>query len=971
MNLFKFILIILIGFVLVFNETLLSQGKFNPSVFNNDPLGTKVYVLKNGLTVFLSVNKSEPRIATRIAVKTGSKNDPSDATGLAHYLEHMLFKGTDKYGTKNYEIEGKLIDEIISLYEEHRKENDPLKRKEIYRKIDSVSYIASGYAIPNEYDKMCSSIGATGTNAYTSFEQTVYINEIPSNQLENWLTVEAERFRNPVMRLFHTELEVVYEEKNRSMDNGSSKAFENLFSGLFSNHTYGTQTTIGTVEHLKNPSLKKVIDYYNTYYVPNNMAIILSGDFDSDDAIKLIDENFGSMQSRTVPVFNPPVEDPIKEPVIRTVYSPDAENLLIGFRLPAGTTGDVDVMNMLISVLSNGTAGLIDLNIMKKQKALSASAFAYDLNDYSVLLMSAAPREGQSLEELKDLLLSQVELIKKGEFAVWYLDAVRNNYKLNQTKGYTSNNSRVSLYVDAFTSNKSFDYYLKTLERYEKIIKSDIVAFANRYFGNNYVVVYKKTGADNSMQKIAKPEITPVQVNRDSESEMLKSVVNKKVHDITPEFIDYKKEIKSFLVKSTNEVYTVKNTENGLFEMSFIFEFGNNADRKISTALAFLKLLGTDSRTVSAINEEFYRLACSYNVTQNNERIIVSLSGLNENFKPALALLMNLFSSVKPDKDAFNNLAEDILKSRANGKLNKNMILRNALTNYGMYGKDSPFTNILTSDELKNMNPVVLTDWIKSLFRYVHTVTYYGPYSSGDLEKELYPYYRTKDLPLEVPVNSVFNEIPTEENKIYFVHYNMKQVEIVFLNRSNLYKMEDLPVITLFNEYFGGGMSSIVFQDLREAKALAYSVSSVYRIPDSRNKHHYLYSYIGTQSDKLGEALDGFQSLLNNMPLSDISFNAAKEGVVKSIQTNRILRGAIINSYLANKRLGIDYDYRKNIYEKVSSMSLNDVNEFNGKHIKNRTFTYLVIGDRNKLDFRLIEKYGKVEELPLEQVFGY
>ncbi|MCI0472503.1 MAG: insulinase family protein, partial [Ignavibacteria bacterium] len=428
---------------------------------------------------------------------------------------------------------------------------------------------------------------------------------------------------------------------------------------------------------------------------------------------------------------------------------------------------DVDLLNIFGSILSNGTAGLIDINIVKKQKALSASAYVYDLNDYSVLLMSASPRDGQTLEELKDLLLSQIELIKKGDFADWYPEAVRNNYRLYLARGYTNNNSRAGMYVDAFTGNMPFDYYLATLDRYGKITKQDVIVFANTYFGNNYTVVFKKTGDDKAVQKIVKPEITPVMVNRESESVMLKNIVKTPVSEIAPKFIDFKKEISTFFVKSANEVYTVKNTENGLFELSFIFEFGNNADRKVSTALAYLKLLGTENKSVSEINEEFYKLACTYNVTQNNERIIVSLSGLNDNFKPALSLLMSIFSNVKPDKTASNNLKEDILKSRANSKLNKNVILRSALMNYGIYGKDSPLTNILSSEELSNINPEVLTDWIKSLFRYVHTVTYYGPFGKDELQKELYPYYRTKDIPLEVPVNRKFPETPTDENRIY------------------------------------------------------------------------------------------------------------------------------------------------------------------------------------------------------------
>ena len=450
----KLLFILLLSFAVT---SAFAQKKYSFVSFDGDPMGTRIYKLDNGLTVFMSVNKAEPRITTRIAVKAGSKNDPSDATGLAHYLEHMLFKGTSNFGSKDYSQEGKLINEIIDLYEQHRATSDELQRKMIYRKIDSVSYLASGYAIPNEYDKMLASIGATGTNAYTSSEQTVYTNEIPSNQLTKWLTIEAERFREPIMRLFHTELEVVYEEKNRSMDNGSSKAFENLYAGLFQKHTYGTQTTIGTVEHLKNPSLKKVINYFNTYYVPNNMAIILAGDFNPDDAIKLIDEKFGSMPSKVVPEFIPAVEEPIKSPIEKTVFSPESESILLGFRLPGAGTDEFDVLSMLSSILYNGSAGLIDLNIVKQQKALNAAAFLDDMMDYSTLIFSAAPREGQSLEDLKSLILAEVDKVRKGDFPDWMIEATINNYKLGRVRGFQSNDYRAQAYVSAFTTNITWD----------------------------------------------------------------------------------------------------------------------------------------------------------------------------------------------------------------------------------------------------------------------------------------------------------------------------------------------------------------------------------------------------------------------------------------------------------------------------------------------------------------------------------
>jgi predicted Zn-dependent peptidase len=282
----------------------------------NDPFKARIYTLKNGLKVYMSVYKNAPRIQTYIAVRAGSKNDPATATGLAHYLEHMVFKGTDKFGTKDFAKESVEITKIENLYETYRQTKDDAQRKKIYHQIDSISGVAAKYAIANEYDKMLAGIGGQGTNAFTSFDQTVYVNDIPSNQLENWLKIEAERYRKPVLRLFHTELEAVYEEKNRGLDSDNSKLWEAVFAGLFKNHTYGTQTTIGTIDHLKNPSMKEIMKYFNANYVPNNMAICLSGDFDPDETIKLIEKNFGSMPSKPVTPYTFEKEAPITEKVV-------------------------------------------------------------------------------------------------------------------------------------------------------------------------------------------------------------------------------------------------------------------------------------------------------------------------------------------------------------------------------------------------------------------------------------------------------------------------------------------------------------------------------------------------------------------------------------------------------------------------------------------------------------------------------
>ncbi len=507
------IILISIGLTLLIVNQIKEMKKLENryETYQNDPLKARIYTLENGLKVYLTTYTDAPRVQTNIAVRAGSKNDPRDATGLAHYLEHMLFKGTDVYGSLDFSAEKPMLEKIESLYEEYRSidMDDTENRERVWRQIDSISGESAKYAIANEYDKMVSGLGAKGTNAYTSFEKTVYINDIPSNQIEKWLKLEAERFRYPVFRLFHTELEAVYEEKNRGLDNDGRKMFEALLDGLFPNHQYGQQTTIGTIEHLKNPSLTEIRKYFNKYYVPNNMAICLSGDFDYDETIELINKYWGGFERKEDPTFELIKEKPITEPVFKEVYGPEAERLYIGFRFDGANTKDATMLTMVDMVLSNSSAGLIDLNLNQEQELIGGGCFPYVLKDYSMHGFYGRPKQGQSLEEVKDLLLSQIDEVKKGNFEDWLVDAIISDLKLSQIKKLESNNGRANEFVEAFTLNILWEDHQNEMTQLEKVTKQDIIDFANARYADNYIVVYKRTGEDKLVIKVTKPTITP------------------------------------------------------------------------------------------------------------------------------------------------------------------------------------------------------------------------------------------------------------------------------------------------------------------------------------------------------------------------------------------------------------------------------------------------------------------------------
>ena len=938
----------------------------------HDPLGVRVYTLANGLTVYLSDYKNAPRIQTYLAVRAGSKNDPATATGLAHYLEHMVFKGTSRLGTKDWRKEKPELDKIEALYETYRGErNDPAARKRTYHQIDSISGVAARYAVPNEYDKLMGSIGAKGSNAHTSNEETVYQEDIPSNQLEKWAAVQSERLHEMVPRLFHTELEAVYEEKNRGLDSDFNKEFEALNAGLYPTHPYGTQTTIGTIEHLQNPSITEIKKYFGQYYVPNNMALCLSGDLDFDQTIRLIDKYFGGLQSKPVPAFNPPVEKPITAPIVKEVLGPQAENVMLGYRLPGKATRDGLHLRMLDKILTNGQAGLFDLDLNQQQQALQAQTFA-DLNDdYSTHVLYGTPRQGQRLEEVQALMLAEVEKVKRGDFPDWLIPAIVNNEQLTRTKSYESNEARASALYESFIERVSWADYVKQNEDFATITKAEIVKFANDNYGADYVAVFKRTGKDPNAVKVIKPAITPVPANRDAASAFYTEVSKLPNTELQPVFIDYKKDIQTAEIKPGLPLYYTKNTENGLFSLFYAIDLGTNNNPLLDVATDYLQYLGTGQYTAAQLQQEFYKLGCSFAISSSQDRILISLSGLDSNLEPAMQLFEQLLNNPRPDAAALKNQVAGILKQRQDAKLNKGIILNQALLNYAKYGPRNPFTSVVPEAQLKALKPGQLTSLLKSLPTYQHRVLYYGPRELAGITSVVQTEHKTPATLKPDPAARDFAEQPLKDKKVYWVDYNMVQAEILFLTKGDIYNKMMAPTVALYNEYFGGGMGSIVFQDLRESKALAYSAMSRYANADKTGRSNYVISYIGTQSDKLPEAMSGMENLLTDMPLADANLAIAKQSIRNSIATDRITHEGVLLSYERARRLGLDYDLRRDVYAQTQDLTFGELQKFQQTKIKGQNQVILVIGSKDRLNFKELARYGTVQQLTLKEIFGY
>ena len=940
-----------------------------------DPMNTKIYTLDNGLKIYMTVNKETPRVQTYIAVKVGSKNDPKETTGLAHYLEHLMFKGSESFGTSDYAAEKPLLDSIKALFEIYRTKTDPEERKAIYHQIDSISYEASKIAIPNEYDKLMAIIGAENTNAFTSNDMTVYQEDIPSNEIDNWAKIEADRFIHPVIRGFHTELEAVYEEKNMSLTQDNSKAMEALDAALFPHHPYGLQTTLGTQEHLKNPSIVNIENYRANFYVPNNVAICVSGDFDPDTFVATIEKYFGEWKPNpNIKYLEYEPEQAITTPVQKDVYGLDAEFVMLGWRVPGANDHlRSEVGDLVGDILYNGQAGLGDLNLIQAQKLNGFYGFNYTRPDYGEFMLVGYPREGQTLDEVRDLMLGQVAKLRSGDFDESLIQATTNNYKLSNMRELENNEDRAMSFVQSFINGHDWKDDALQMRRLEKVTRQQIIDWANEHLGaNSYVAVYKRIGEDKGIEKIAAPAITPIETNRDKQSEFLTEIQNTPVQPIEPVFIDFSKDMSKGSVAEGIEFLYKKNETNDITTLNCVFNKGSQDDPRLSLAFDYLSYLGTPTRTAEQIRKEMYDLACTQRLSCGSTQSYLGVSGLDENIGKALDIVEDLIFNALPDTTVLAELKSDIFKSRSDNKLNQRACF-SALQKYIFYGPEFIRKTTLTNEQVAALTSDELLQAVRDLYGKGHDILYYGPSDESAAKKTLAEHHRISENP--EPLAKAFPAVRrVESSEVFIAPYDANQFYYLqYSDRGETFSVANDPWTRMYNTYFGSGMGAIVFQEMREARGLAYSASAYLSDLGHKDCDYIFYAFIASQNDKVKEAVEAFDSIINDMPESEKAFEVAKTSLLTSIRTGRTTGFGVLSEYLDLQDYGLTEDREKAVFEQVQGMTLADVKAFQEKWIKGRKYVYGILGNQNdpKFDNEFVSTLGPVTELTLEEIFGY
>jgi predicted Zn-dependent peptidase len=629
-------------------------------------------------------------------------------------------------------------------------------------------------------------------------------------------------------------------------------------------------------------------------------------------------------------------------------------------------------MTLAEMILTNGHAGLVDLNINQKQRMLNAGSAPTKLHDYVYVMMFGSPKKGQTLEEARDILLEQIDLLQKGEFPDWLLQACINDLRLREIQTYKSNNGRVWTIGETFWLDVPWANKVNELDEMEKITKEQIMDFAKKYLRrDNYVVVYKRRGKPADVEKVKKPKITPIKINRDNKSDFVKMIEGRKVADIQPVFVDVKKDIQTVEAQNNVKVYYTKNEENEAFSLYYIIDMGAYQDRYFNIASDYITYLGTDKYTPEQIKEEFYKIGCSFNMFTSSDRSYIILSGLSKGMEEAMKLFEHLLQNAKPNQEALNNLVNDILKYRENAKFNQGAIMT-YLYYYGVYGGiNSParYTQ-LSEKELKTLTPDMLISKLQDWMTYKQYAIYHGPETPEKVVSAINAIHNPKDLK-DVPAPKTFQESVPETDRVFVANYDAPQVTFYSVSFGNKYQRELIPKIQLYNEYFGGSMNSIVFQELREARALAYSAGSQYISPGRLDQLQMNLCYIGCGTNKLKEAVEAFDELLLNMPENEASFTIAKDALLTSYRTNRISPENLVWNYLSWQRLGINEDPRKENFEKIQTLNFADIKQFQQEYVTNKPRTFIVLGKTKEMDMKFLKTIGKVKVLKLKEIFGF
>ncbi len=935
----------------------------------------KTYKLQNGLTVILDQDTSQKEVVGIVGVNVGSKDEEENATGLAHYLEHMLFKGTQTMGTSDWEKEKPFIDEIYKLYDKLQGAKTQEEIQKINEEINKVSQEASKYAIPNELSKLIEQMGGVNMNASTSFDVTEYHNTFPPNQLEGWLDLYAHRFQKPVFRLFQTELEAVYEEKNRAEDNPSRAYSSKLHASIFKDHPYA-RPIIGYTEHLKRPNISKMREFFEKWYVPENMVLILSGNFDIAKAETIIADKFGKWVAKKAPVREAKKLQGFKgKEVVKVKLTPFLKGEMV-YNLPDCSEKENLVMDVVASLLSNSAqTGLLNKLSLDGDVAY-ASASTMELKEGNTFSISFAPvfdinqRRQMSFKSAEKLINAQIKKLKKGDYEDWLLDQVKTNMVTQYELAMENSMIRARILLDAFIKgyapNRVFNYKNELAA-----INKDMVGKAvKKYIGKDYLAFYSYKG-EADKEKIEKPKLDPIKPQKHEPSEYAKYFQTIPVTKAEHNFMNLNKDVTTLLYQNKIKFHYVPNKRNDVFNMDIVFNVGTKEIPMLKYAARLMNNAGIMAQhKPDELRKEFGKLGITYQFSVSPYKTSVHLQGSEKNLGQACQLISRLMLMPEIESKALNRIIGSEYQSRMLGKKIAGVQV-SALNQYILYKDKSSFIDRMKMKDLIDLTLSDVTKKLTEALTYNADIYYYGKLTipeAGQILKENLAFGASRK---DGGKPKQKETVKYDKNTIILVN-NSKSTQsqiFLFVNGSPV-PLRQKPLVSAFNQYFSGGFTGLMMKEIREFRSLAYTAGANIASPLYPTWNSNFFGSIGTQADKTAEAVEVAVGLLKNMPEYPERIENVKRYLINSSFLARPSDRDL--AYVVNllKEQGYRIDPTQQNLPAYRSMKFEDMVAFYKRHLQGKPYVIGIVGPLKKIDTDALKKYGKIVKLNPSKLFS-
>lgn len=935
-------------------------------------LKVKEYRLENGLTVWLNEDHSQPKVFGAVVVKAGAKDCPD--TGIAHYFEHMMFKGTDRIGTLDYESEKVLLDSIAMKYDELAMTEDTAARARLQKEINELSIRSSEYVIPNEFNRLINRFGGSGLNAATSYDATIYFNTFSPQYMVQWAEINSERLINPVFRLFQSELETVYEEKNMYGDFIGGQVMDTLMARYFGPHPYA-YPIIGSTKNLKNPRLTEMHKFFEDYYVASNMALILSGDFDAQQVMPILEKAFSRIRSGNAPkqekVMLPPFNG--RETMKVKFPIPFIKAMGLGFRGVSANHEDQVALNIAVNLLnnSNGT-GYLD-KLMVEHKLMGALAINESMNEAGILAVAIMPKLLiQSYSSAEKMVWDEINRVKNGDFS----DEMFNSLKLEQKRQYASSleniDSRATIMMNLFSQGKSWNDYLNEVARIESITKEDVVRVAQKYFSNNYLCVTKSTGK-YPKDNLPKPAFSPVVPrNADASSSYAKQLEKIPEQQVAPRIIDFEKDVKTSKLTPLVTLYTTPNPLNDIFTLNISYGIGALEQPELMQLTNYLQLLGTESLSFEQFRSRLQSIGSTLAFDVTPDAFVMKVTGFDNHIDETMKLVGDFIRHAKADDKKLRQIVDDAkVSEKAFFKSGDNVA--SALLEQVKYGDQSRYLRKLSLSQIKKLkgkDMLAIYDKVRSVQCDLHYC--------GTLPVEKVIGTIRQHLPLErttVASNSpYYRELKQYDRPtVFFIDMPDMAQSIVYgyVKGDPVDDKASRHASRLFSVYFGGDMSSLMFQEIREFRSFAYRTSGRYQLPNHAHKGTAgsFTAMLSTQSDKTLDALGVLDSLIREMPLKPERMEAVKQTLVNRINNDYPPFRNLSEKVASARMEGFDRDPAEEFLRDIATMDMQDISRFYQEQISGRPVVYVITGNRKHIDMKKLAEYGTIIKVKKKGIY--